>query len=120
MATAKIDPPGTEIHIPQDPGQAGKAQVEAYALMLKGFRVRSRPVTGDKVTRAKPASAQVEAGNVGMVVAPWNTPVIEALEAFPTPGIHDDDVDALSLAFSATLGPPRAAFGDDNHSQRRL
>jgi predicted phage terminase large subunit-like protein len=105
LATAKMDPPGTSVHIPQDPGQAGKSQAEAYTRLLAGHAVYSKPITGDKVTRAKPASAQVEAGNVSMVEAPWNKPFLESLEAFPTEGIHDDDVDAFADAFNATLTP---------------
>jgi predicted phage terminase large subunit-like protein len=112
LATAKLDPPGTEVRIPQDPGQAGKAQAEAYTRLLAGYSVHAKPVTGDKVTRAKPASAQVEAGNVSMVEAPWNRPFLEILEAFPTDGVHDDDVDAFADAFNATLQPATAQMFD--------
>lgn len=112
MATAKIDPPGTEIRIPQDPGQAGKAQAEAYIRQLAGKAVYAKPVTGDKITRAKPASAQVEAGNISIVEAPWNRPFLESLEAFPSPDAHDDDVDAFADAFNATIQPATAQLFD--------
>jgi predicted phage terminase large subunit-like protein len=99
-ATAELDNRRgpTEIWIPQDPGQAGKAQCEAYARLLGGFDVRFKTETGDKVTRSKPFSAQCEAGNVTLVRALWNEPFMQCLEAFPE-GTHDDDVDAASGAY---------------------
>lgn len=105
-ATADLDPPGTLIQIPQDPGQAGKAQVESYAKLLAGYNVRFERPTGDKVTRCEPCSAQVEARNFDIVRAHWNEPFLQSLEAFPTEGMHDDDVDALSDAFAKTVSLP--------------
>lgn len=114
-STAEIDPPGTRIVIPQDPGQAGVDQRDAYAKMLQGYDVRFERETGDKVVRAQPWSAQVEAGNVYLVRAAWNKPFIEAHEAFPDPAVHDDDVDAAAGAFNALVGgEPTASFGATN------
>jgi predicted phage terminase large subunit-like protein len=100
-ATAELDGRGVDIWIPEDPGQAGKAQSAAYAKLLAGFNVQFIRETGDKMTRAKPFSAQVEAGNVYIVRGAWNEPFVESHEMFPTPGVHDDDVDAASGAFTA-------------------
>jgi predicted phage terminase large subunit-like protein len=110
LATANLDGPDVEIHIPQDPGRAGKAQASHLAQLLRGFTVRFAPETGDKVTRAGPWSAQVEAGNVCLVRAKWNEPFIRVREAFPTKGAHDDDVDAAAGAF-AVLSAPEPGFG---------
>lgn len=99
-ATAEADGHEVAVALAEDPGQAGKAQSASYAKLLQGFNVRFERETGDKVTRAKPFSAQCEAGNVAMVRAPWNEPVLQCLEAFPE-GQHDDDVDAGSGAFNA-------------------
>jgi predicted phage terminase large subunit-like protein len=101
LATAALDGSRTRIVMPQDPGQAGKAQVEDYARDLAGYDVRFERETGDKVTRAQPFSAQCEAGNVGIVRAPWNEAFLQSLEAFPDEGMHDDDVDAAAGAFTA-------------------
>jgi predicted phage terminase large subunit-like protein len=121
LATAQLDGNRTKIIVPQDPGQAGKAQAQDYALALAGYDVRSKPVTGDKETRAKPLSAQVEAGNVTLVRAPWNEAFLQTLEAFPDEGVHDDDVDAASGAFAdLALVEPAPGFDDDGESQRRL
>jgi predicted phage terminase large subunit-like protein len=88
----------------QDPGQAGKVEAFNYSRLLAGFDVRFKSARQDKETRAKPYSAQVEAGNVALLRAHWNEPFIGIHEAFPTPGIHDDDVDAGGGAFTVLTG----------------
>jgi predicted phage terminase large subunit-like protein len=87
------------IHLSQDPGQAGKAQVGYLTRALAGHVVTSTLETGSKVTRAEPLSAQVEAGNVRVVVADWNEDFFEEAEVFPN-GAHDDQIDAASGAFN--------------------
>lgn len=89
----------TRIRIPQDPGQAGKAQAVNFAAMLSGYTVTALPVTGDKVTRAEPFASQVNVGNVVMLKADWNDRMIDEMRMFPN-GAHDDQVDALSDAFA--------------------
>lgn len=84
--------------IPQDPGQAGKAQVSAMLKMLRGYRYFSSPESGDKITRAMPFAAQAEAGNVYLVRGTWNKAYLDELEAFPV-GEIKDQVDATSRAF---------------------
>lgn len=88
------------IALPQDPGQAGKAQIQALTRHLSGYRVVSKPVTGSKTTRAAPFSAQVEAGNVSLIEGPWNAAFLDELEAFPKHRF-DDQVDAVVEAFNA-------------------
>ena len=56
--TAKQDPPGTICAFMQDPGSAGLGEAQATARALAGYVVRYAPATGDKETRAKPASSQ--------------------------------------------------------------
>jgi len=104
-ATAEADGKRVVIGIPQDPGQAGKFQVEDFASELRGWRVLSKPVTGDKVTRFGPFSSHAEHGLVTMVRGDWNTPYLSELEAFPE-GSHDDQVDATSDAFRLTSEAP--------------
>ncbi len=79
--------------------------------MLAGYNVRSKPVTGDKVTRAQPFSAQAEAGNVLIKRARWNNAYVEELEAFPEDGMPDDQVDASSGGFNALCKNP-VVLGD--------
>jgi len=54
LNTAQADGTGVKIRIPQDPGQAGKAQAATYVGKLTGYRVTTGPVTGDKITRFGP------------------------------------------------------------------
>lgn len=87
------------IRIPQDPGQAGKAQAAAFVRMLAGYIVKAVPPTGSKEARAAPLAAQAEAGNVKIVKADWNETFLQELELFPF-GKHDDQVDAAADAFN--------------------
>jgi predicted phage terminase large subunit-like protein len=97
--TASRDGVDVRISIPQDPGQAGKAQVQYYTLQLAGFPITSTPETGDKLTRSLPIAAQINAGNVSLLKAPWNDALISEMRVFPG-GKNDDQVDALSRAFT--------------------
>ena len=71
--------------------------------MLGGFDVHVETMSKDKVTRAKPVSAQSEAGNIRVMRAAWNDEFFTELENFPE-GSHDDIVDVLSGAFNELSG----------------
>lgn len=105
--TASHDGKGVEISLPQDPGQAGKAQVTTLIRMLSAYTARATPETGDKETRFGPFSAQCEAGNVDVLRGPWNEGWFTELEAFPD-AAHDDDADSTARAFN-TLSLTRQA-----------
>jgi predicted phage terminase large subunit-like protein len=98
LNTSRRDGTACRVRIPQDPGQAGKSQAANFTKLLVGFGATSKPVSGDKVTRAEPFAAQVNVGNVMMLRADWNSPLIDEMRVFPN-GTHDDQVDALSDAF---------------------
>lgn len=93
---------GYEVRImsQQDPGSAGVSEAEHFIRMLVGYDVRVQTISKDKVTRAKPVSAQCEAGNVRVLRAAWNEDFFNELENFPD-GNHDDIVDVLSGSFNA-------------------
>jgi predicted phage terminase large subunit-like protein len=94
-ATAQRDGVRTMIALPQDPGQAGKAQIAFLTRELTGYNVKSSPESGDKVTRAMVAAAQANVGNISMVRnAGWNAALLDELASFPK-GTYDDQVDAL-------------------------
>lgn len=95
--TATQDGRDVIVRLPQDPGQAGKAQISHYAGLLAGHDLSWKPVTGSKVTRAGPASSQAEAGNVDVVRGDWNEAFFRELERFPD-GAYSDVTDALSDA----------------------
>jgi predicted phage terminase large subunit-like protein len=107
VSTAETDPPGTTISIPQDPGQAGVAQVESYIKALVGFTVVAVRPTGSKENRASPLATQAEHGHVYIVnsgpiedgLDAWIEPFLDELCAFPN-GSNDDRVDAAADAFN--------------------
>lgn len=118
--TAARDGMGIPISLPIDPGQAGKVQVLDLTRALTGHRVQSSPETGDKATRAAPVVSQVNVGNLSIVRAPWNGAFIDELASFPS-GAKDDQVDALSRAFSVVgmnRGPLKIAASVLSASRR--
>lgn len=101
--TKDLDGRGVRIGMPQDPGQAGKAQIKYLTKQLMGAAIESSPETGDKATRASPFASQVNVGNVSLVAGAWNTAYINELRDFPS-GSKDDQVDASSRAFDMLTG----------------
>ena len=89
-----------KVLIPQDPGQAGKEQAKSYTRELAGFKVETKTVSGNKVVRAEPLSAQWQAGNVLLLRGAWNDEFLKEMEGFPD-ALHDDQVDAAGDAFKA-------------------
>ena len=87
------------IRLPQDPGQAGKAQAESYVKYLSGFTVKAVRETGSKTARAEPMAAQWQAGNFDVLTAEWNDTYFSQLESFPESQFKDM-VDAGSSAFA--------------------
>lgn len=106
VRTARNDGSLVEQDLPQDPGQAGKHQVQYFVSKLAGHVVHFSTESGSKVTRAEPFASQVNAGNVDFVRGAWNDAVLKVLAGFDgTPGNWDDDVDALGRAFRRLLEP---------------
>lgn len=105
LGRAATDGKEVTIRLPQDPGQAGKAQADQMVRDLAGYPVKVERPTGDKATRATPAAAQAEAGNVSILVTGnpaldvWIEPFLAEVTMFPG-GAHDDQVDAFSDALS--------------------
>lgn len=98
LGCAEADGTNTSIDIPQDPGQAGKAQKRNFAQLLHGFDIRFSPESGSKEDRARPLAAQSEAGNLYIVRGRWNDIFISELCLFPY-GEFKDQVDAASRAY---------------------
>lgn len=101
-ATALADGKQVDQREEKEGGSAGIAVIAARANALRGFSYSGVPISGDKVTRAKPLRTQVEAGNVYLLRGEWNEAYLDELAHFPT-GAHDDQVDASSCAFNALL-----------------
>lgn len=105
--TARNDGVATMVALPQDPGQAGVAQVASLRNELLGYQVSASVETGAKITRAMPAATQMDAGKIAVLAAPWNDNFIAELESFPD-SHKDDQVDALSRAVN-TLATTQVA-----------
>ncbi len=109
LTTARNDGRALKQSLPQDPGQAGKSQVAAFAKLLAGHNVHFSPESGDKVTRATPLASQINAGNVLAVRGPWLQPFKDECRMFPN-GTYDDQVDAAARAFNGLLHPAAGIF----------
>lgn len=96
---ASHDSQNVRVMSQQDPGSAGVFEKDHFIRMLAGYDVSTMVTSKDKVTRAKPVSAQAEVGNIRVLRAPWNAEFFGELENFPD-GAHDDIVDVLSGAFN--------------------
>lgn len=96
---AAVDGKSVVISVPQDPGQAGKAQKAHLAGKLHGFNVHFSPESGSKEDRARPVAAQVEAGTVFLVRGEWNNRFLDEFASFPR-GARSDQVDAVSRAYA--------------------
>lgn len=100
--TAGVDGKGISIRMEEEGGSSGKIVVAHYLrTVLAGYDFRGVRSTGDKVTRARPVSAQAEGGNIAMVRGAWNAAFLDEVACFPSDGVHDDQVDALSGALAA-------------------
>lgn len=95
----ELDGRATYTSMPQDPGQAGKAQANSMSREFNGNRFEFTTESGDKITRAEPIASQVNVGNVKMLKGDWNKRFISQLRMFPN-AKNDDLVDALARAYN--------------------
>ena len=107
--TATSDGRQLKQSLPQDPGQAGKSQVLAFAKLLAGHSVHFSPESGDKITRATPLASQINAGAVLMLKGAWNQQFVDECRLFPN-GKYDNQVDAAARGFKALLHPQAGIF----------
>lgn len=96
---AEQDGPSTTIVLPQDPGQAGKGQVQEYIQELAGYVVKAELQSGSKELRAEALAAQVDIGAVSALERHWLKSFLDELRMFPR-GKFKDQVDAASSAFN--------------------
>ena len=106
---ASQDGVAVQVILEQDPGQAGKAEAQLQVRNLAGYNATVNAVHESKGTRAKPLSAQAEAGNVKLLRAPWNDAYIREMENFDgSKTCASDQVDASSGAFHMLTSVKRA------------
>lgn len=106
LSTAALDdcrPFPVMIRTEQEPGSSGVRAAEDLARLMAGRDFAVIRQTGDKAERARPLSQLAERGGLLVAAAPWTRDFINRLTAFPTPGVHDDEVDAASGAAAQLL-----------------
>ncbi len=111
---AKEDGHNVVQSFPQDPGQAGLAQVAHIAALLNGYDVRFslEGDNGNKEVRARPFAAQVGAGNVFLVRNDqWNAPYRGEMKMFPA-SKYKDQIDATSGAYYQLIAYTDDEVGD--------
>lgn len=107
--TAAMDGKPVDIYMEQEGGSSGVNTIDHYTRrVLKGYSFRGHKTTGSKEVRANPVSSTAEAGNIKLVRGPWISDFLNEVEAFPTEGVHDDQVDAMSGAFTMLNNKSRA------------
>ncbi len=100
MNTAGKDGDKVKIAI-ESYGPYKDAYVQLRDLML-GYRIVWKvTTTGDKVVRATPQEAVIEAKNMYLVKGDWNTEFLKEYGTFPS-GTHDDIVDGVSTGWHAS------------------
>ena len=101
-SVADLDGRDVSIIVEQEPGSGGKESAEATIRNLAGYRCYADRPTGDKILRADTFAVQLNAGNVAMLRADWNSEYKRELEFFPY-GKYKDQVDASTGAFNILL-----------------
>ncbi len=101
--TASQDGVQVIVDLPQDPGQAGKAQVRYLVKQLAGFNVKFGTESGSKELRATPLASQAEAGNVKLIRGAWNEAFLSEAETFPNG--KKDQIDGASRGFARLIKP---------------
>lgn len=100
--TANADGPRVRIGMEQEPGASGKSEVERYKRKLTGYVFGGYPASGDKALRAQAVAVPAEQGRVDVLQAEWLDDLLDEIEQFTEDDshLHDDQVDALSGAFT--------------------
>lgn len=105
--------PHYKIRVEQEGAASAKYVINDFRRKLAGFDFDGQPAQKSKVDRAVPFAKYFNAGNIYLMDrsfhsenegGAWIPDLISEYAAFPTKGVHDDQVDAGSGAFS-TLFP---------------
>lgn len=98
-ATAEQDGHHVFVYMEQEPGASAKNVIDYYRrTVLAGYPFQGIRTDKNKEVRARPVASQAEGRNIAVLRSHWNDAFLSELEAFPTEGVHDDVVDALSGA----------------------
>jgi len=101
--TAQQDGTSVSVLLEREPGSAGKRVNQYVRQRLAGYHVVEESPSGDKYVRATPAARAASNGQIFMVAGNYVGTLLAEIETFTGTGgdgEHDDQVDALSLAFN--------------------
>lgn len=102
--TAQSDGPDIPIWFEVEPGASGLLVVDHYRRVVLGGRymVFGKHVTGDKKMRLRALAEAAMAGNVELVDTGWDIAAFlrEASTLGTNDEVHDDQIDAASLAYN--------------------
>ena len=113
LNTARQDGIGVKVKGFQDPGGAGKNEIEHFIRMLSGFDVVTEKISVDKITASRATSAQAEALNIKMLATCRNKEEFyNEAENFPDAN-HDDIIDGFTGAFNCLTSGNVGTFTDD-------
>ncbi len=135
--TAERDGIGVQVALNLDPGSAGVFEAHHYLQSLAplGVAVTTHRESGDKETRIKAVSAQMQPlGGISWFMAPgvWRSDLVAELEGYPDVR-HDDQWDALGGAFrvlaagggvpggigKSPASPSRVLYRDEEDDEQR-
>jgi predicted phage terminase large subunit-like protein len=109
--TAEQDGHEVYVYMEQEPGASAKNVIDYYRRkVLAGYSFTGIKTDKNKEVRARPVASQAEGRNIKYVHGHWNDAMLSELEAFPTKGVHDDVVDALSGAMEQLFFRSAAAY----------
>ncbi len=95
--TANLDGTDVAISWEEEKGSAGGyVSNHLHTTVFKGYECHPDPVSGDKISRAKPVASLAEHGRVHLLRAPWNRPFLAQAGVSHSPGRKCDMIDALS------------------------
>jgi predicted phage terminase large subunit-like protein len=103
LQTMTEDGGKTATRMGQEPGSSGEHMIHDYAKKFKGYDFMGVKETGKKWIRANPVAAAAYNRLIKVVRGSWNRAFFDELEAFREDEkeyAHDDQVDALSMAFN--------------------
>lgn len=100
----------------KQPAAAGKRDNRNIAKLLDGFDARGVPPQGDKITRAKPLSSQVEVGFVLVCDEEWTESYLQHMHHQPD-WDHDDMMDGSSGAYNELVKEPMTSDSVDFYAK---
>lgn len=107
--TAAVDGRRVAVRMEEEGGSSGKTVIDHYRReVLVGYDYDGIKPTLSKEERAAPLARAAQAGNVKLLSRPWVPKWLDEVAAFPTVGIHDDQVDSASGGMESLVGQRRA------------